>query len=135
LVFKARSNGTVSESVYATSEVTNAQAYNAAGEVMNVGLNFIGKDGSAVQGFALYQNQPNPWATETIIGFNLPESMKAKVSIYDVTGKVIKVVERTFNKGYNAVTLNKGELPATGVMYYQLDAADFSDAKKMIIIE
>ena len=135
LVFKARSNGTVSESVYATSELTNAQAYNAAGEVMNVGLNFIGKDGSAVQGFALYQNQPNPWATETIIGFNLPESMKAKVSIYDVTGKVIKVVERTFNKGYNAVTLNKGELPATGVMYYQLDAADFSDAKKMIIIE
>jgi len=42
LVFKARSNGTVSESVYATSEVTNAQAYNAAGEIMNVGLNFIG---------------------------------------------------------------------------------------------
>ena len=135
LVFKARSNGTVSESVYATSEVTNAQAYNAAGEIMNVGLNFIGKDGVAVQGFALYQNQPNPWGTETLIGFNLPESMKAKVSIYDVTGKVIKVVERTFNKGYNSVTLNKGELPATGVMYYQLDAADFSDAKKMIILE
>jgi subtilisin-like proprotein convertase family protein len=135
LVFKARSNGTVSESVYATSEVTNAQAYNAAGEIMNVGLNFIGKDGVAVQGFALYQNQPNPWGTETLIGFNLPESMKAKVSVYDVTGKVIKVVERTFNKGYNSVTLNKGELPATGVMYYQLDAADFSAAKKMIILE
>ena len=61
--------------------------------------------------------------------------MKAKVSIYDVTGKVLKVVERTFNKGYNAVTLNKGELPATGVMYYQLDAADFSDIKKMILLE
>ncbi|MBK9211856.1 MAG: T9SS type A sorting domain-containing protein [Saprospiraceae bacterium] len=135
LVFKARSNGTVSESVYATSEVTTAQAYNAAGETLNVGLNFIGKDGVKVQGFALYQNQPNPWGTETLIGFNLPESMKAKVSIYDVTGKVLKVVERTFNKGYNSVTLNKGELPATGVMYYQLDAADFSAAKKMIILE
>jgi len=135
LIFKARSQGLISESVYVTSELTPAQAYGAKGEVMNVGLNFIGKDGKAVQGFALYQNQPNPWGTETLIGFNLPSQMKAKVSIYDVTGKVLKVVERTFNKGYNSVTLNKGELPATGVMYYQLDAADFTDAKKMIILE
>ncbi|MBL0294742.1 MAG: T9SS type A sorting domain-containing protein [Saprospiraceae bacterium] len=135
LIFKARSQGLISESVYVTSELTPAQAYNAKGEMMNVGLNFIGKDGKAVQGFALYQNQPNPWGTETLIGFNLPAQMKAKVSIYDVTGKVLKVVERTFNKGYNAVTLNKGELPATGVMYYQLDAADFTDAKKMIILD
>jgi hypothetical protein len=52
----------------------------------------------------------------------------------DVTGKVIKVVEDSFVKGYNQISLTRSDLPATGVMYYRLDAGEFTATKKMIMI-
>jgi len=38
-------------------------------------------------------------------------------------------------KGYNTITVNSKELPALGVMYYRLDASEYSATKKMVIIE
>ncbi|WP_236972050.1 T9SS type A sorting domain-containing protein, partial [Membranihabitans marinus] len=69
------------------------------------------------------------------IGFNLPEASDATLSVYDVTGKVLKVVEGAYGKGYNEVKLNSSDLNATGVLYYQLDTKTYTATKKMIVIE
>jgi hypothetical protein len=38
-------------------------------------------------------------------------------------------------KGYNTITVNSKELPALGVMYYRLEANQYSATKKMVVIE
>src|SRR5690625_7239780 len=111
--------------------VTPVKAYAADG-LKDVSLRF---DGAGEDGFALYQNTPNPYEGQTVIGFNLPEASKATLSVYDVTGKMLKVVEGEFNQGYNEVKLAGSDLSATGVMYYQLDTITYTEPKKMIVIE
>jgi len=59
----------------------------------------------------------------------------ATLTIYDVTGKVVKTIEGNFEKGTHTVQLTKAELSANGILYYQLDSGDFTATKKMIIIE
>ena len=89
--------------------------------------------GSAADNYALYQNTPNPFKGETTIGFELAQAGEAVISIMDVNGKVVRVIEGDFAAGFNNVRVNNIE--ATGVLYYTLESGDFTATKKMIIIE
>ena len=124
----------LSDAMTVNSRVTAAEAYDNADQVHDVSLSFTNSS-VAETGFALYQNEPNPFKKATQIGFNLPESMSATVTVYDVTGKVLKVVEGDYVKGYNQVSLLRSDLKVTGVLYYQLDTEAFTATKKMIVIE
>ncbi|MBK7410627.1 MAG: T9SS type A sorting domain-containing protein [Saprospirales bacterium] len=100
---------------------------------MSIGMTFNGTDAT---GFALYQNVPNPFKGETVIGFTLPEASTATLTVMDVSGKVLATVAGEYAKGYNEVRLGSGETSfATGVLYYQLDTPTHSATKKMVIIE
>ena len=68
---------------------------------MDVALDVRGASDDKV--FALHQNQPNPFNTSTQIGFTLPEAMTATLTIYDVAGKMLKIIEVDGVKGYNEV--------------------------------
>ena len=61
--------------------------------------------------------------------------MSATMTIYDVTGKVLKVIEGDYTKGYNQVSIKRADLKVNGVLYYQLDTEAFTATKKMIVIE
>ncbi|MEZ4931410.1 MAG: hypothetical protein R2788_04665 [Saprospiraceae bacterium] len=50
-------------------------------------------------------------------------------------GKVVKVIEKEFVKGYNQETLKRSELGATGVMYYRLDTETDSATRMMILVD
>ena len=132
LVVRAKSNTTLSEVLNLNSRYTAAEAYKG-GEVVNVGLNFNASKASA--NYELYQNTPNPFAGESIIGFNLPAAGAATLTIQDVTGRTLKVINGQYAKGYNQVSLKSTELSATGVLTYTLKAADFTATRKMIIVE
>jgi Ca-activated chloride channel family protein len=47
-------------------------------------------------GFTLHQNYPNPFNPETTIRFDLPESGFIVISIYDISGKLIKILMNEF---------------------------------------
>ena len=83
---------------------------------------------------SLDQNRPNPFNGETIIGFRLSKATTAVLSIYDITGRLIKTVEGDFQAGYNEVRLTVQDLGVTGVLYYQLDAGEFVATKRMVIV-
>jgi hypothetical protein len=57
------------------------------------------------------------------------------LSIFDVTGKVLVVKEQESVKGYNTISVSSKEIPSAGVLYYRLDAGEYTATKKMIIIE
>ncbi len=87
------------------------------------------------QGYGLEQNRPNPFAEETSIGFVLPSSMEATITVYDVTGRIIRSIEGDFQKGYNQVQFRKTDLGVSGILYYRLNAGTYTAARKMILIE
>jgi hypothetical protein len=132
LTFKAKSKGQLSKSLNISSKYTRAEAYHVNGEQMDIALSFDGKVNS---GFELYQNQPNPFQGSTLIGFNLPTASTATLTIYDMAGKILKVVKGQYGKGYNEITLSGSELNNTGVLYYQLDTPTATATKKMIVLE
>ncbi|MCB0616052.1 MAG: T9SS type A sorting domain-containing protein, partial [Phaeodactylibacter sp.] len=123
----------LSQLLSVSNRVVKSEAYNRAGEYMDVAIQF--SNGTvASAGFELYQNTPNPFKGETMIGFNLPADAQATLTISDITGKVLKLVRVDGVKGYNQVVVNSNGLP-TGVLAYTVETADFTATKKMVIVE
>ena len=133
LVFRSNADAQLSELLSVSSRYTKAEAYNTNDDQLDVAIAFSGATATAA--FELYQNTPNPFKGETVVGFNLPAEMNATITVHDVSGKTLKLIRGDFAKGYNQIRLNSSELPAVGVLYYTLETADFTATKKMIIIE
>ncbi len=112
-----------------SSEVTKAEAYDNDLNILDVVL------GDASVDFALYQNEPNPFAEQTMIEFSLPTAGQATLQVMDVTGKLIKQVTNTYAKGMNTIMLTKADLGVSGILYYTLETKDFTDTKKMIVVK
>ncbi len=128
IVVRAKSDAILSDMISIGSRYTQAEAYNQAGQHLDVALSF-GERNPAFSGFELYQNNPNPFVNQTQIGFELANAAKVTLSINDVTGKTIKVIRGDFSEGYHNLILE--DIPA-GVMYYTLTAGEFTATKKMI---
>lgn len=133
ITFVANKSGKLSDMMTFGSAKTAAEAIATNGEVLNVSLKFNSGKVSGSE-FALYQNTPNPVATSTKVGFNLPKDGAARFTVFNAEGKVLFAKNGDYKAGYNEVILNKSEL-AAGVLYYRLETADHSATKKMIIIE
>jgi hypothetical protein len=131
--FKVLTEGNISDKLSLSGKITASEAYTVSEEILDVKL-----DKNSVEGgldFALYQNEPNPWTGVTMIRFDLPENGMVKLTLFDVTGKMIKVIEKPFKAGSHSISLNKKEITAQGVIYYRLDSGNYSATKKMIRIE
>jgi hypothetical protein len=136
LTFRAKTNAMLSEVLTANSRFTSAEAISLEGAEIALNLVFNTENGAVAAGtYELYQNVPNPFANETRINFSLPETMDAVLTVFDVSGKAVKVIRGNYAKGMNGINISKADLPAAGVLYYQLEAGTFKATKKMIILE
>ncbi len=131
LKFNAVSNGMLRDVLSLTSDIAKKEAYNSELEVMDVDLQYRGENA----GYALYQNTPNPFSDYTEISFTLPKKSECTISIYDLTGKVVKVINNEFEQGRNSVRVNKNDLNVSGVLYYVLETEEFTATKKMIVLK
>jgi hypothetical protein len=85
--------------------------------------------------FVLLQNYPNPFNPGTTIKYYLPSESKVKLQIINLIGQQIKVlVDNIETPGYHEVSFKAGVL-ASGVYLYRLQAGDFVDVKKMILLK
>jgi hypothetical protein len=132
LVFTANTEAQLSDLIGVSSRITVAEAYDNNG-TLDVAINFNNGEVAAA-GFEVYQNTPNPFRGETIIGYNLPEDADVQITIQDVTGKTLQVINQTSAKGYNAYTLSAENL-GTGVLYYTVSTNEFTATKKMILVK
>ena len=58
-----------------------------------------------------------------------------KITIFDILGNEIKVlVDNRQNKGKHSVNFDAGEL-SSGIYFYKLEAGDYVDSKKMILLK
>ena len=133
LQFKATQEGRLSEMISLTGMITEAEAYSVFDEILDVRLDPDGSHEGA--SFALYQNEPNPWAGSTVIRFDLPDAGPVKITFFDQTGKRISTIERAFAAGAHSITVNEKDIDAHGIVYYRLDSGNYSATKKMIRIQ
>jgi hypothetical protein len=136
LKFRALSKGQLSNVLQFNSLITPALAFNQLSEEMNIQLGFRSQDGKLPrgEGIVVYQNQPNPFAEVTVIGFELPEAAPTTLTVYDLNSRVIFRKNMQGSKGYNSVELNTAQLGVTGVLFYQLDALGYTATKRMVVI-
>ena len=84
--------------------------------------------------FELLQNRPNPFSAYTHIDFISPESVRATLSIFDIEGRLIKVLEADIPKGRYTFELEGKDFLTPGLFYYQIQAGGFSDVRKMVYL-
>lgn len=85
--------------------------------------------------FALHQNYPNPFNPETTIEYDLAQNGIVSLTLYDILGKEIKVLENGFRtKGKQIKRFNVSHLPG-GVYFYILKADKFRQARKMMLLK
>ena len=85
-------------------------------------------------------NYPNPFNSFTTLRYDLPEDSFVNVTVYDMLGNVVNnLVNTNQSSGYKSVrwdaTNNQGESVSAGVYLYKIQAGNFVDTKKMILLK
>tara|TARA_X000001036_G_scaffold423686_1_gene447905 strand:- start:179 stop:934 length:756 start_codon:yes stop_codon:yes gene_type:complete len=92
------------------------------------------------QTFRLHQNYPNPFNPLTIISYDLPNESLVTLLIYDLMGRKVRTLinsEQTVgfkNIQWNATDDNGQPVPA-GMYIYTIQAGDFRQTKKMVLLK
>ena len=92
------------------------------------------------QGFVLEQNFPNPFNPSTTLRYELPEDGLVNVTIYDMMGRHIStLVSSQQTAGYKSIQWNAtndfGKPVSAGVYLYQIQAGEFVQTKKMVLLK
>ncbi|MYF98109.1 T9SS type A sorting domain-containing protein [Candidatus Poribacteria bacterium] len=114
---------------------------NLANAVLHVTLDDIGKPAQN----QLLQNYPNPFNPETWIPYQLSQDSSVSVTIYDMTGQLVRTLSLGFQSagyynsraraaywdGRNAI----GEPVASGIYFYQLTTPSFQQTRRLVILK
>jgi len=85
--------------------------------------------------YDLSQNYPNPFNPTTTINFNIPTKEFVLLKVYNVLGKeVATLVNETKNEGSYNVDFDASAL-SSGTYFYRLEAGDYINVKKMILLK
>ena len=92
------------------------------------------------QGFVLEQNFPNPFNPSTTLRYELPEDGLVNVTIYDMMGRQVStLVSSQQAAGYKSIQWNAtndfGKPVSAGVYLYQIQAGEFVQTKKMVLLK
>ncbi|RMH65547.1 MAG: T9SS C-terminal target domain-containing protein [Calditrichaeota bacterium] len=83
---------------------------------------------------ALFPNYPNPFNPSTVIPYVLPTRQRVKLAVYDVRGRLLRVlVNGVQAAGSHRVTFDAGHL-AGGIYFYRLQTENIVRTRKMLLL-
>ncbi len=98
----------------------------------------IDENSNLPEGFVLEQNFPNPFNPSTTISYELPANLRiANLVITNVRGEKVREFELNSTTGsvvWNG-TNDLGKSVSSGIYFYKLEAGDFSQTKKMLLLK
>jgi hypothetical protein len=111
-------------------------------QLMNRLLNFFDYTVSANQNYSdipnhysLTQNYPNPFNPTTKLSYSIAQSGLVTLKVYDVLGTEIEtLINEEKTAGSFELSWDASYLPS-GVYFYRLQAGDFTETKKMILLK
>jgi photosystem II stability/assembly factor-like uncharacterized protein len=88
-----------------------------------------------VNNFKLYQNYPNPFNPATTISFSVPVKSELVLKVFNFLGEeVAQLVNEEKEAGQHSVEFDAKLLPS-GVYLYKIQAGNFTETKKMILMK
>jgi hypothetical protein len=76
---------------------------------------------------------PNPLSYSTTVSFSLDNAEKVSLKIFDINGRLIKVLaDQIYAEGQHAIEWNPENINA-GVYYLQMQTAGFSQTEKLVV--
>jgi len=95
---------------------------------------------STPQHFSLSQNYPNPFNPQTTISYALPQNAHVKLVVYNLLGQKVKtLVDEHQSAGHKTVWWDgkdeSGAPVASSVYFYRIDADEFFEVKKMLLVK
>ncbi|MBN1995916.1 T9SS type A sorting domain-containing protein [candidate division KSB1 bacterium] len=123
----------------------NAYEYitDEAYQLMQAAIHWVLHEGVGVEMFtdhtplhySLDQNFPNPFNPSTEITFSLQQPEYTKLTVFDALGREVEtLVDGKLGAGSYKSTFDARNLPG-GVYFYQLQAGNFSEMKKMVLVK
>ena len=90
--------------------------------------------------FSLHQNYPNPFNPVTSLRYDLPEYGLVNITIYDMMGRIVKtLVNSSQTAGYKSIKWNatndRNESVSSGLYLYSIQAGEFRQIKKMVLLK
>ncbi len=90
--------------------------------------------------YKLYNAYPNPFNPVTTLKYNLPEDALVNITIYDMMGRIVNnLVSSQQKAGFKSVQWNStnstGQSVAAGVYLYSIEAGEFVQKKKMVLLK
>ena len=97
----------------------------------------IAEDEGVPRTFSLSQNYPNPFNPSTVISYQLPVSSKVTLKIYDLLGREVATLvneEQSAGRHNYELGITNYEM-SSGIYFYKLQANNFVETKKMLVIK
>lgn len=95
----------------------------------------VNNDSNVQNSFKLNQNYPNPFNPSTTIQFSVPKTESVTLDVYDILGRnVTNLVNEGKTSGNYKVEFNGSNL-SSGVYFYRLQAGNYSDTKKFLLLK
>ncbi len=98
-------------------------------------INDSKKENNIPQKNQLNQNYPNPFNPITTIKYGISKDSRVKITIFDVLGREVMTLENDFKKAGFYEVMFDGANFASGVYFYKIQAGDFTNTKKMLILK
>ena len=80
-------------------------------------------------------NLPNPWSDYTLIRYNLTQDDQVRINMYDSSGKLVFEKQMQASKGVNEIRIDREDINASGVLFYDLITSKEKVQGKMILIK
>ncbi len=137
------------DSTYDFSYPTTAVSYTAGSDGKPLGSLTWFENSTAVQkdnsvkmpdNFSLYQNYPNPFNPTTSIKYQIAKESNVNLTVFNSLGQVVKTLVNTRQSaGAYSVTWDgtnqSGWKLSSGIYFYKLNAGNFVNVKKMIMLK
>ena len=92
-------------------------------------------DAKPVYKFSLEQNYPNPFNPTTSLQYSVGSLQFVTLKVYDILGNEVAIlVNEEKPAGYYEIEFDASNL-TSGIYYYRINAGNFSEIKKMILLK
>jgi hypothetical protein len=104
------------------------------------GFSLFEEDHSAPIRYTLWQNAPNPFNASTVIRFSISQPEHVRIGIYNILGQNIKTIsDKFYDTGIYEInwdgTDQAGNICSSGVYFYKINAGQFSESKRMMMLK
>lgn len=108
--------------------------------VLNDEEDIILANATIPESYELEQNFPNPFNPTTTIKFGLPEASEVTLKIFNIRGQLVRTLTSgSMEAGFHQVqwdaTNENGVKVGSGMYFYQIQAGEFQQVRKMLLLK